>query len=76
MSTRGQGAFQTFSAGAFFDNDTDRACIAQLDLAARMVAGDLPAIIGSDLTYAYMSRTPRPDAVACSCACARRCRAP
>ena len=63
MSTRGQGAFQTFKAGTFFDNDTDRACIVSSDLAARMVAGDLPALIGRDLTYAYISRTPRPDAV-------------
>jgi putative ABC transport system permease protein len=53
MSARNEGAFQTFSYGGFFDNDSDDTCLLSLDV-ARSISEDHPAsLIGKSITLSY-----------------------
>ncbi len=70
MSSRGEGAFQTITHGAFFDTEVDEACMLSLDMAKRIDEAHPEALIGQSLTLAYATSTPSsggvtpPDAAA------------
>jgi len=53
MSSRSDAAFQTFTAGTFFTNDTDDACLVTLDLTKRITDQDPKTLVGKELTVAY-----------------------
>lgn len=58
MSAKDEGAFQTFTAGAFFSNDSDNACLLSLDFAKQLTDSDPKALIGQVLTLAYAASSP------------------
>jgi putative ABC transport system permease protein len=53
MSSKGEGAFQTFSYGEFFTNESENDCMLSLDMAARIVEKDTGSLIGKMLTLSY-----------------------
>src|SRR5262245_32167989 len=53
MSAKSEGAFQTFSHGSFFANDSDSACIITLNLAKQIVEQDPGSLIGKSFTLSY-----------------------
>lgn len=53
MSSRNEGAFQTFAHGGFFTSETDNACLLSLDMAKRLTEGDAGKLIGRELTLSY-----------------------
>jgi putative ABC transport system permease protein len=60
MSSKSEGAFQTFSFGTFFKNDSDLACIMSLDM-ARRVSEDAPgSLVGKTLTLSYAASGTNP----------------
>jgi putative ABC transport system permease protein len=61
MSSRTEGAFQTFTAGTFFANDTDNTCLITLDLAKRITDQDAKGLVGKDLTIAYAVSATTPE---------------
>jgi putative ABC transport system permease protein len=68
MSSAGEGAFQTFTAGRFFANETDDACMLSLDMAKRISTDDPKTLVGQALalTYAMAPKAgagPAPTAV-------------
>ena len=55
MSARGRGVFQSFTAGRFFANDSEDACLISLDFARRLTDRKPAEILGTTLTLAYAS---------------------
>ena len=56
MSSKGEGAFQTFSFGAFFTSDTDHDCMLSLNM-AKQIAEQAPAgLVGKTATLTYPAR--------------------
>jgi putative ABC transport system permease protein len=53
MSSKDQGAFQTFSYGTFFSNDSDHACILSLNFAKQIAEQDPGSLIGKAATLSY-----------------------
>jgi putative ABC transport system permease protein len=53
MSSKGEGTFQTFSYGEFFQKESDYACMFTLDMASRIVEKDTGSMIGKMLTLSY-----------------------
>jgi putative ABC transport system permease protein len=53
MSARNEGAFQTFTYGSFFPDDSENTCLLSLDT-ARSISEDNPgSLIGKDITLSY-----------------------
>ncbi len=55
MSSRGQGVFQKFSSGGFFQNDTDDTCLLSLEFAKRMNERTPGSLVGQEVTLAWAS---------------------
>jgi putative ABC transport system permease protein len=62
LSSRGEGAFQTFAAGTFFKNETDSACLLTVDMAKRLSERDPKELIGQPLTLVFAGRGSGGDA--------------
>jgi putative ABC transport system permease protein len=58
LSARDEGAFRTMTAGAFFANETDDACLLSLDVAKRIAPDDPASLVGQTLMLSY---TAKPD---------------
>jgi putative ABC transport system permease protein len=55
MSSKGEGAFQTLSYGAFFAGDSDAACMLTLDMAKQIAEQDPGSLVGKTATLSYAS---------------------
>jgi putative ABC transport system permease protein len=55
MSSKGQGAFQTFSYGTFFASDSDASCMLTLDMAKQITEQDPGSLIGKTASLSYAS---------------------
>jgi putative ABC transport system permease protein len=55
MSAKNEGAFQTLSYGSFFANDTDHACMLNLNFARQITDQDPRSLVGKSATLAYAS---------------------
>ncbi len=55
MSSRGQGVFQKFSFGGFFQNDTDDTCLLSLEFAKRLNERAPGSLVGKEVTLAWAS---------------------
>jgi ABC-type antimicrobial peptide transport system permease subunit len=53
MSSRGQGVFQKFSFGGFFQNDTDDTCLLSLEFAKRLDERAPGSLVGKEVTLAW-----------------------
>lgn len=53
LSAADETEFRTPKFGAFFANDTDRACLLLLDFATRLTASDPKSLIGREITLSY-----------------------
>jgi putative ABC transport system permease protein len=62
MSSKGQGVFQHFSAGAFFPNESDDTCLVSLEFAKRITDGKPESLVGKALTLAFASAAGAPAA--------------
>jgi putative ABC transport system permease protein len=68
MSSKGEGAFQTFSYGQFFSSDSDRACLLSLNMAKQISEKDPGSLLGKTATLAYAaSRGLQPERVKLEC---------
>ena len=54
MSARNEGAFQTFAHGAFFNNESENACLLSLDLAKQINERDPKDLLGKQVTLAWI----------------------
>jgi ABC-type antimicrobial peptide transport system permease subunit len=57
MSSRGQGVFQTFKFGTFFQNETDDACVVSLEFARRLDDAAPGKLVGKELSLAWAETT-------------------
>jgi putative ABC transport system permease protein len=57
MSSRGQGVFQSFKFGTFFQNEADDACVISLEFARRLDQGAPGKVVGNPVA-AMMSGMP------------------
>jgi putative ABC transport system permease protein len=57
MSSKGEGAFQTFSYGAFFTNDSDHDCMLSLNMAKQIAEQAPGSLIGKTATVTYPARS-------------------
>lgn len=55
MSSRNEGVFQEITAGQFFANQTDDACLISLEFARRLSDGEPGDLVGKPLSLGYMS---------------------
>jgi putative ABC transport system permease protein len=55
ISARGRGVFQTITAGQFFRNEAEDACLISLDFAHRLTDGKVENLVGKELKLAYAS---------------------
>jgi putative ABC transport system permease protein len=53
MSSKGEGAFQTFAYGEFFKDESESDCLLTLDMATRIAEKDTGSLIGKMLTLSY-----------------------
>jgi len=53
MSSKGEGAFQTFAYGEFFKDESENDCLLTLDMATRIAEKDTGSLIGKMLTLSY-----------------------
>jgi putative ABC transport system permease protein len=53
MSSRNEGAFQTFAHGDFFPNEAEHFCMLSLDIAKRINSENPGALVGRNLTLSY-----------------------
>ncbi len=58
MSSRTEGAFQTFSFGGFFAGDADQACVLNLNTAKQIDEQNPGSLIGKTATLSYASSKP------------------
>ena len=55
MSARNEGAFQTLASGAFFENESDNACLLSLDVAREIDERAPNALVGKQVTLTWMT---------------------
>jgi len=55
MSARNEGVFQEITAGQFFSNQTDDACLISLEFAGRLSDREPRDLVGKPLSLGYMS---------------------
>src|SRR5262249_18685379 len=68
MSSKSEGAFQTFSYGRFFSSESDRACLLSLNMAKQITEKDPGSLVGKTATLAYAaSRGLQPERVNLEC---------
>jgi len=68
MSSKSEGAFQTFSYGRFFSSESDRACLLSLNIAKQITEKDPGSLVGKTATLAYAaSRGLQPERVNLEC---------
>ena len=68
MSSKSEGAFQTFSHGQFFSSESDRACLLSLNMAKQITEKDPGSLVGKTATLAYAaSRGLQPERVNLEC---------
>ena len=68
MSSKSEGAFQTFSYGRFFSSESDRACLLSLNMAKQITEKDPGSLVGKTATLAYAaSRGLQPQRVNLEC---------
>jgi putative ABC transport system permease protein len=53
MSSRGQGVFQNFKFGTFFQNEADDACVISLEFARRLDQAAPGKLVGRDVSLAW-----------------------
>jgi putative ABC transport system permease protein len=53
ISARNEGAFQTLTYGAFFNNESENACLLSLDLAKRINEHDPKNLLGKQVTLTW-----------------------
>jgi putative ABC transport system permease protein len=58
MSSKTEGAFQTFSYGGFFASDSDQACVLNLNTAKQIDEQNPGSLIGKTATLSYASSKP------------------
>jgi putative ABC transport system permease protein len=56
MSSKGEGAFQTFSYGAFFTGDSDHDCMLSLNMAKQIAEQAPGSLVGKTATVTYPAR--------------------
>ena len=64
MSARGEGTFQSLTAGRFFDDDSKDVCMLSLDLAKRIADADPRALVGRTVTLYWAGSSGPPDPTA------------
>jgi len=55
MSARNEGAFQTFAYGAFFNNESENACVLSLDVAKQINERDPRDLVGKQVTLTWVA---------------------
>ena len=58
MSARGEGAFQTFTAGSFFSGDMANECLLSLDMAKRVDEANPKGLVGKSLALVHAGLVP------------------
>lgn len=59
MSSKGEGAFQTLTYGAFFANGADRDCMLSLNMAKQIDEQSPGSLIGKTVTVSYAASRPK-----------------